>query len=238
MSYRWPVSRSTVLIWTVPLHGGPVVPQSAERLLDDAERRRYQALPPTAGRAEYLTAHVATRLILARRLGVSPAAIRWRRGRNGKPELVGLPDAPQVSISHSGGWAMVALADRPVGVDVERVQDRWGHRPPTGLFASAEVAAVAAAGSPPARAELFVRLWTRKEACVKAAGGTMLPHGIGVPTLGGEALVVRDGPARWRVRTVPAAAGYHASVALTGAADFTVSVQQWPATTPGPRSAQ
>lgn len=217
---------STVLAWTIPLRQPADRLAELPRYLDDSERHRHARLSAATGGDAYLVAHAYARLILARHLGVAPGRVRWHRNQHGKPRLVGIPAAPHVSLSHSGELALIAVADRPVGVDVECVQQRWRLRPPVGLFPASEIAAVAEAG-PLARAELFVRLLTRKEACVKAAGSTMLAWGLRLPTMGDEPLVVRDARSCWRIRELPVPAGYGASVALAGAGEFDVVTRCW-----------
>ncbi|MEU1630948.1 4'-phosphopantetheinyl transferase superfamily protein [Streptomyces sp. NPDC020096] len=216
-----------VEIWTIALRPAAATFPRLTALLDDRERARCERLLDPVNRSRYTMAHAAARLILADLLNVPPEQVRWRFGPRGKPELTGLAHVRHVSLSHSGGLALLAVADREVGVDIERITGRWGVKPPVRLFPAAEVAAVSAA-PPTARARLFVRLFTRKEACVKAAGGNLLPHGIRLPTLG-EAPLLVSGPqgAGWRVRDLSVAPGYGGAVALCGPGDFTVGLRRW-----------
>lgn len=68
------------------------------------------------------------------------------------------------SISHVRAWVLAAVAQAPVGVDVERVQER---RPElvAEVLDAREVALLG--GDDPER---FVRTWTAKEAVLKKAG--------------------------------------------------------------------
>lgn len=90
-------------------------------------------------------------------------AIQLRPG--GKPELV--RGGVHFSLSHAGPWAVCALADTPVGVDVElpRCTMATARR----FFAPAEVAQVEALPER-ARPDALLRLWTAKEAFTKALG--------------------------------------------------------------------
>lgn len=88
-------------------------------------------------------------------------------GPYGKPQLAG-PGAPQFNLSHAGRWIVCALARGPVGIDVEqlrpidlRLAERYFHRD--------EYAALLAS-APGERLARFFRLWTAKEAYVKALG--------------------------------------------------------------------
>lgn len=113
-------------------------------LLDDVERRRAARLPEAAA-ARYIAARSTLRRILAAHLGTGPT-LRIGRDR-GRPIL---PDQPavRISLAYSGDWLALALADRRVGVDVERITDD----------SSADAAAA------------FGTRWTLAEASFKARG--------------------------------------------------------------------
>ncbi|MFG2903923.1 4'-phosphopantetheinyl transferase family protein [Kitasatospora sp. NPDC048286] len=223
-----------VEVWTVPLGAAPgPVPSALGALLDDEERARACRLPDPLRRSRFVTAHAALRTVVGARVGRPPEAVRFTRGPNGKPELAdgkGL----FVSLSHSHGIALVALAERPVGVDVERLADasaatRIAERCfPPGEFRS--VAAAPAGRGPDGRAAVFARLWTRKEACVKAEGGR-LGQGLGLWVRGLGPLTVHGrggalaGP--WRVADLTPAPGYAGAVALSGPGPFRVASRCW-----------
>ncbi|WP_328603280.1 4'-phosphopantetheinyl transferase superfamily protein [Amycolatopsis sp. NBC_00345] len=215
-----------VSVWRIPLVTSADVVRRLTGLLDPDELARRASILDPRAQERYAVAHGAIREILAGHLAVAPQRIRWTKSRSGKPELAALGGAPSISLSHSGDLALLAVAARPVGVDVERVRARWAVRPPTRLFPAAE-AALIAAESPERRATLFVRLLTRKEACVKAAGATLLPRGIQLGVAGRSPLVASQRDDRWYVRDLGVGAGYGAAVAVTGTAGCTVSEQLW-----------
>jgi len=84
---------------------------------------------------------------------------------DGKPSIPGRPDI-HFSISHTKNAILVALADHPVGADVEEVR-----HPSEGLIRKTmneeETALIAAAADPDLA---FTTLWTRKEAVLKLRG--------------------------------------------------------------------
>ena len=120
-------------------------------------------------RARYIVGRATLRRVLADRLGCSPAAIRLSYGRNGKPMLEGGRGHVQFNLAHSGGEAVIALADgAAVGVDIER------HRPISDVeslarlvFSDVERRELKLAPDP---VSAFLNGWTRKEAYVKALG--------------------------------------------------------------------
>jgi 4'-phosphopantetheinyl transferase len=215
-----------VEIWRIGLRPPGRDARAFAGLLDGREQARSARIEDPADRARYVVAHAAVRLILSRRLGLAPRSLTWTLGPHGKPRLAGPRGTPHTSLSHSADVALLALARREVGVDIERIAGRWRTRPPAGFFPPAEAAAVAAA-PPDRRAELFVRLLTRKEACVKAEGITMLPHGIRLGTTGSAPLTVAGPEGEWRVRDVRVDDGYGAAVALRGTGDFSVLLRAW-----------
>ncbi|MFD4766367.1 4'-phosphopantetheinyl transferase family protein [Streptomyces niveus] len=164
-------------------------------LLDARERARAASLTQRRDRSMYLAAHVGLRLLLGERLGVHPRDLRFARDRcahcggpNGRPILLtgpdgqGAPGGPYFSLSHCAGVTLIGLADVLVGVDVERLPSRR------------TVELCLARLHPRERAELlrvrraerpleFCRLWTRKEAYLKALG-TGLSRGLDRDYLG------------------------------------------------------
>jgi len=88
---------------------------------------------------------------------------QWAKGPKGKPTLT---SGPAFNISHAGHWVVAAFADAPVGVDIEcgPLQDvaaLQGHfHPQEQVYLQKENF----------QEEAFLRLWTRKEAFLKATG--------------------------------------------------------------------
>jgi phosphopantetheinyl transferase len=116
-------------------------------------------------------ARVALGRILAAALG-EPEPPALVPGENGKPRLKVDPGRLSFNLSHSGGWALVALAGGglDVGVDVERIKER---RDLDRLAARwlPEADALAVAAVPPSdQADVFYPAWTRHEARVKCNG--------------------------------------------------------------------
>ncbi|WP_330176897.1 4'-phosphopantetheinyl transferase superfamily protein [Streptomyces sp. NBC_01498] len=158
-------------------------------LLDAREQARAASFTRRHERSTYLAAHAGLRLLLADRLGVHPRDLRFGRDRcahcggpNGRPILLDAPGGPHFSLSHCAGITLVGIADVPVGVDVERLP---GRRTVERCLARlhprerAELLRVRRAELPLA----FCRLWTRKEAYLKARG-TGLGRGLDLDYLG------------------------------------------------------
>ncbi|MBC3841528.1 4'-phosphopantetheinyl transferase superfamily protein [Streptacidiphilus sp. 4-A2] len=159
---------------------------------EECERARAAAADPVR-RDRFTVVHGAVRLLAARRLGLPPAELVWRRGPHGKPEPVG-PEGRSgrlhLNYSASGALAVLALSvGRRVGADVEQLPDeRVAARVAARFFPEQDARSVASAPSALGRSARFARLWCRREACVKVYGGR-LAEGLRLP-------VGDDGPLR------------------------------------------
>jgi 4'-phosphopantetheinyl transferase len=159
----------------------------------------------------YTAAHGFLREILARYLGVSPTALTFITGENGKPSLIGPQGrcSLRFNLSHSGNIALFAVAiDREVGVDVEYVYRHVETAEIVTRFFSAKEAAALKKLSHDRRDRFFFGLWTRKEALLKASG-------VGLAALGettGRHLYTHG----WRVKLLRPALGYAGAVAAEG----------------------
>ena len=106
------------------------------------------------------------REVLGAALGIDPAAVEFRYGAHGKPFVEGL----RFNISHSGGRALIALARVEVGADIELPRPRRTDDIARRFYAPGEVQRLFAIADPAARTDAFFRLWTCKEAFLKATG--------------------------------------------------------------------
>jgi len=134
---------------------------------EERERAARLASHPRAQR-RFVAARAGLRAVLGAHRGASPASLVFGEGPHGKPELGG---GPFFSLSHSEDLALCALSpSRRLGVDVEAVRAvpeaeaiarRW-------FTASERVAYEGVRAARPE--EAFFRVWTRKEAYLKALG--------------------------------------------------------------------
>ena len=117
-------------------------------LLERGELERAERIVREPTRRRWMAARGALRALLGVHLDEHPTALRFTRGKGGKPVLE-LHEDFHFSVSHSGGLAVYALSElSPVGVDVELLE-----RP---------------SGS--CRAPDFLRAWVRAEAEGKRTG--------------------------------------------------------------------
>lgn len=160
-----------ITVWTAALDAIPEAcwPRFAS-LLDAGERERAARFLFERHRRQFVAAHALKRLMLSAAAGATgPADWTFEAGAHGKPKLTG-KRGPHFNISHCEGLVACAVSETvEIGVDVERLErpaplELAGH-----YFAAAECTLLSAL--PQAQRPLgFFRLWTLKEAYIKATG--------------------------------------------------------------------
>ncbi len=162
------------------------------------------------------------RAVLAEYLNCDPHALRLQRGEHGRPHLLG--DELHFSLSHSGSWLLLAVARsvRP-GIDLEMPRPRLRALAIARRYFSASEATWLAELAPVQLEPAFYRLWTAREAVVKALGRG-IAYGFGRMQFALEAdstrLLALDGddPGAWQIRQLDLCAGGYACLAWRGAA--------------------
>ncbi|MFN3432071.1 MAG: 4'-phosphopantetheinyl transferase family protein, partial [Candidatus Sericytochromatia bacterium] len=156
-----------------------------------------------------------------------PALVPIGVAAKGKPRLVAPhAEALRFNVSHSGEVALIAVArSREVGVDLEAVRPM---RDLAGLWrmVASPVEAIRLESVPESEhMGAFYRVWTRKEAWLKATGdGLSRPlQDLEVTFLAGEAPALvhvagmPDAAARWAIVALPVD-GFEAALAIDGGA--------------------
>jgi 4'-phosphopantetheinyl transferase len=137
--------------------------------LGDAEIHVWSARVEGASpRAVATAAHALLERLLR---GYTPdgAVPRLERGPHGKPFAADLPDL-EFNLSHTGSQVLLACARRQaLGVDIEPETRRFSAGLARRFFAPREAAALDRLPEP-LRHAAFLRLWTHKEALLKALG--------------------------------------------------------------------
>lgn len=182
----------------------------ADRFVFDDDRRRFART------------RSVLRCLLGRQLGREPARLVFAPGPHGKPALADQPpEGVRFSVSHSGDLALIALAaGSDVGIDVERIERRVEFRAlARENFSPEEALAVEALPEEEGRI-VFFRLWTIKEAYLKATGAG-ITGGLANPRvrLGADAVALDGSPGArgWTVREMQPAPGYAAAACVAAA---------------------
>jgi len=233
MPYKAPtLSPTAIHVWELPV----LVPESSflefASLLSQDERERAARFHFERDASKFTVARGSTRSILSAYVKQTPRDLQFAYSQYGKPSITGSSSEIRFSVSHSGDFALVAVArGREVGVDIEKIRedvetDRLAER----FFSEAERLAIRHLAAEQ-RVPAFFRCWTCKEAFLKA-------QGVGLSrSLGSfDVEVNADRPARllatrpiadeaheWFLFDIEAPSGYAAAVAGEGAVtDITI----------------
>lgn len=141
-------------------------------ILSEPERARAARLRGDTHRRRWLASHVALRHALATALDAPPESLEFAVGEHGKPRLAGRHAGMlEFSLSHSGGLALIAVSTTtPVGVDVELVESMNDLDAVAQRHFAPEESQTLGRLDGDARLDAFYRIWTRKEAYLKATG--------------------------------------------------------------------
>jgi 4'-phosphopantetheinyl transferase len=140
-------------------------------LLNQAERQRWQGIRTEEGKLCFLVSRAMMRTLLGAAISCPPTALTVTADAQGKPFIDRSTTHWQFTLSHSRGLITLALAyDTAIGIDVECY-----HRNTETLqlarhfFHSQEIQQLEALPADEQRQHFF-KLWTLKEAYVKAIG--------------------------------------------------------------------
>jgi 4'-phosphopantetheinyl transferase len=145
------------------------VEQLRDGCLSNEERKRLSGYRSKEAAERYVVTRSLVRLVLSEQFGVDPRSLALGRTEMGKPTVRGL----HFNLSHSGELILLAICgDRDVGVDVERrrhvervaaLEARW-------LTGAERSSLQAARDSGADSSDAFLRIWSLKEARLKALG--------------------------------------------------------------------
>jgi 4'-phosphopantetheinyl transferase len=219
-----------VRVWIIPVDVPPDTAARCRDVLDDGERARAAAFLSPRDRQRFTVAHGVLRILAGRELKTRSAALSWTPGRYGKPELASPWSGLHTSLSHSGDMIAVAISTaRPAGVDIQQLVPGLDTAGLAARFFPADEAGYVAAGHDASvRADRFARLWARKEAVVKAAGGRLWPN-LKIAVRGRDVIRCAEPASPHRLADVTAPAGFRAAVALAGAGPFVMEAVGWQA---------
>ena len=214
--------------------------ENLSRSLPADEQARVARMRSPDGRHQQLITRGLVRQVLSGyAAGVTPGAWTFARNAHGRPAISGTPESArdlQFNLAHTPGLVALAVARSvDLGVDVERTDKRAPLAVARRYFSPAEIAALDAlpAEEQPRR---FRRLWTLKEAYLKAIG-TGVAGGLGTMTFHFDPEGVRfereadDAASRWVFREFEVDGEFQLALAIlvrVGAAPPRVTLRQFP----------
>jgi len=166
---------NVVHLWRAALDGTERQLRRLETVLGSEERERARAFRDDVDRKRYVASHGILRILLSRYLKREPQELEYLYDGLGKPRLSRGDDVPlSYSISHSSGMALYAFASgHRIGVDLEYVQPLEGAQDIVVRYFAKDETALLLGCDDDYHQEAFFRIWTLKEAYVKAIGEGM-----------------------------------------------------------------
>lgn len=144
-------------------------------LVNEQRREKVLCCKQTADRIRTLAAGLLIRYGLEQK-GIAYEDADFALDRFGKPYLLSAPKL-HFNVSHSGEYAACAISHQEIGIDMEGISERFEgekgkkrmDRVADRIFSDREKCYLERC-SEGERAEVFVKLWTRKECYAKAYG--------------------------------------------------------------------
>jgi len=206
---------SAVDVWQISITSNILAVNDFLELLGADERTRANRYYQQKDRERFIISRGALRILLAKYLKTPAADIVFEIGVNKKPFVKNTNGTElHYNTSHSGDYILIAIAELPVGVDVENMeplfpyQDILEHS-----FNPDEMAYINQSGTP---LETFYTLWTRKEALLKATAKGIDDAMRLVPCIDGEHIVgssIIQSNKNWFVNSFDIDTNYTGSIA-------------------------
>jgi 4'-phosphopantetheinyl transferase len=169
-SDNWPTLNET-RIFAVDLNVDPQLVRRYESILNPEERARAERFLLPELRRRFAVCRGSLRQILGGFLAMAPSKVEFSYERWGKPKLcrpstVGL----HFNVSHSREWALIAVAQSSVGIDLEIPTHRFEHRSIASQVVSPREQSSWNSIPASEKNRGMLRLWVCKEALLKAMG--------------------------------------------------------------------
>lgn len=168
-------------------------------------------------RHQFIICRAILKIVLAAHTRSNVKKISLDYDFNKKPFLGSYPWL-HFNVSHSEDFALIAISQSKVGIDIESIANSFDFSPLLpDVFTEKEISFVQNAEN---KEEAFYSLWTRKEAVVKAVGKGIDDDFKKVPSLIGQHSFdssVLQTEANWQVFSFDVARGYLGAVAFESA---------------------
>lgn len=155
-----------------------------QKLLDLQETEKTQRYHQEKDRQSRIISRAVLRILLGRYLAAEPKEIRFQLDHNKKLLLQNTSSKNlHFNVSHSGDWILIAISTNPIGVDTEQINTSFTYQNLLDFgFSLEEKNYIQSAAN---SHQSFYKLWTRKEALLKATGKGLIDDLISVPSLNG-----------------------------------------------------
>jgi 4'-phosphopantetheinyl transferase len=162
-------------LWLAGPAESSVVPE-LWNTLSSGEQERANRFHRAEDRALFALTRGTLRYLLSEATGIAAEKIAFAEGAFGKPYLSEIR-APHFNVSHSGSFALIGLSkSRPIGVDIEQMRSTSDELKVARVFFSDAEYHMLQSLEKDARLLAFYKIWTCKEAVLKAYGAGISEH--------------------------------------------------------------
>jgi 4'-phosphopantetheinyl transferase len=219
-----PLTPGDLHIWRISLNLVTGTNQYLWSLLSDVEQQRVQRFVRHRDQEKFVQVRGILRVLLGQYLGIVGSALTFDYGEYGKPQLTDScnPLRVQFNVSHSHELAVIAVSLAiAVGIDVEHINDQVHYQNISQRFFADQEHQILLQQPPSQQRQTFFQLWTCKEACIKAVGGSIahaldrvvVAESIEQPLIRVDMMDQRGNPQALSVQTLNLGENYRGAVA-------------------------
>ncbi len=170
-------------IWRVHIPSNIKVLDGYHDVLSETELSRAGEYQRVADRIRFIVSRVVLRKLLGHYTGLTPNQITINNDHYGKPYIANANITPiHFNLSHSGDLILLGFSTQPIGVDIEFINPDFPYDEVlNNYFSPKEIEFV----NRNSGRDAFYKLWTRKEAYLKAIGKGISDDLMKVPCLDG-----------------------------------------------------
>jgi 4'-phosphopantetheinyl transferase len=163
-------------LWLIDAADEAALPSDPSDLLSADEIARANRFHFAKDRTSFILTHAALRKLLGKAVGLPPKQIAFDAGPYGKPYLATKPEL-HFNLSHSGSLALIGIsASRPIGVDIEAMRENIDELALARSFFCENEYRFLTTLEGETRMQAFYKIWTCKEAVLKAFGVGISMH--------------------------------------------------------------
>jgi 4'-phosphopantetheinyl transferase len=205
------IQTNEVHVWRINISQNIGRLKQFEALLTPEETMRAGKYKQQKDTYRFIVSRGMQRVILGRYMRTSPGALEFVLSDNKKPYLLNKSSNNLFyNLSHSGDWIVLAISDVSIGTDVELIDPTFPFQDILAdNFSRAEIDYIGISH------QKFFKLWTRKEAILKATGQGLGDHLKVTPALNGEYdlnTLLKGADKRWTLHSFDIAPAYISTV--------------------------
>lgn len=170
------ITEADLHIWGLSLNLAPGSNDHLWPLLSDDEQERAKRFVRVQDREKFVQVRGSLRRLLGTYLDQAAGELCFDYGDYGKPQLAPFCNLLnlQFNVSHSHEMALIAVTPAAaVGIDLEHVNTQVDYHNISRRFFAEDEHYVLLQQPVKQQCHVFFQLWTRKEACIKAMGGSI-----------------------------------------------------------------